>query len=67
MSYFNTKENCMHYSGKIWISGKIGERGNICADIGGTELMVLEYRPKITDENIVSAIKTIGWNPDEWL
>lgn len=67
MTYYNTKQNCNHYKGKIWLNGSIGTRGNICADIGKEELMVIAYVPMITEENIIGSIKAMGWNPENWL
>lgn len=63
----NTKAECKHYKGKIWLNGDIGTRGNICADTGREELMVIAYRPEITEENIVSAIEATGCVPEKWL
>ena len=63
----NTKAECKHYKGKIWLNGDIGTRGNICADTGREELMVISYRPEITAENIVLSIEAMGWRPEQWL
>lgn len=67
MAYKNTKENCKHYKGKIWLNGDIGTNGNICADIGREEFMVISYRPEITEANIVSAVDAMGWRREDWL
>lgn len=63
----NTKAECKHYKGKIWLNGEIGKRGNICADTGHKEMMVIAYKPVITEENIVLAIEAMGWSPERWL
>ena len=63
----NTKAECKHYKGKIWLNGEIGKRGNICADTGHKEMMVIAYVPVITEENIVGAIEAMGWESDRWL
>ncbi len=67
MTYYNTKKNCNHYSGKIWLNGSLGTRGNICADIGEKELMVIAYVSVITEQEIINWIKAMGWNPEYWL
>lgn len=64
---YNSKENCKHYKGKIWLNGDIGTRGNICADTGREELKVISYVPEITEENILSTIEAMGWRPEQWL
>ena len=65
--HYNTKEICNHYRGKIWLNGTIGTRGNICADTGKEDLFVIAYVPKITEEEIVKQIESIGWIPERWL
>ena len=63
----NTKTECKHYKGRIWLNGEIGKRGNICADTGHDDMMVIAYRPIITEENIVSAVEAMGWRVEDWL
>ena len=67
MIYIVTKDKCKHYKGKIYITGEIGGRGNVYADVGGTALFLICYLPVINDEQIRAWIKATGWNPDEWL
>lgn len=63
-----TKSDCTHYSGRIWLKGEIGGRGNVYAEITGSkELFLICYLPKITDEGIKNWIKATGWNPEQWL
>lgn len=63
----NTKAECKHYKGKIWLNGNIGTRGNICADTGREELMVISYVPQITDKAIENAVEAMGWRKEDWL
>lgn len=67
----NTKAECKHYSGRIWINGQLNGRGNICADLNNTpaggELRVIAYVPKITKEAIENAVEAMGWKLSEWL
>ena len=67
----NTKKECTHYNGRIWINGKMGSHGNICAELkntpAGGELKVIAHVPIITDEAIKDAIISNGWRLEDWI
>lgn len=65
--YINTKENNIHYKGKIWITpgDRLGK--NICLDTGRPELKVIAFVPEVTDDAVVSAIEAMGYNANDYL
>ena len=66
--FCNTKENNVHYKGKVWVTPDRPNLGrNICLDTGREELMVISFVPEITEERVVSAIKAMGYNPKDWM
>ena len=66
--YINTKENNVHYSGKVWITPEGKHPGqNICLDYGKPELKVIAYVPKVTEKVVVDSIKAMGYDPKDWM
>ena len=65
--YINTKENNVHYSGRVWIT--LGDRlgKNICLDTGREELKVIAFVPVVTDTVVEKAIMAMGYDPQDWM
>ncbi len=65
--YVNTKQNNIHYKGKVYVTpgDRLGK--NICLDTGREELKVIAYVPEVTEAIVVSAIKAMGYDPDDYL
>ena len=65
--YINTKENNIHYSGRVWITpgDRLGK--NICLDTGREELKVIAFVPEVNDEEVEKAIRAMGYNPQDWM
>ena len=66
-AYINTKENNVHYRGKIWVTPGDRKGKNICADTGREELMVIAFVPEVTEEQVRKSIVAIGWRPEDWM
>lgn len=67
MTYKNTKENNVHYKGKVWITKNPSSGSNICVDLGKEELYVIGYVDNVTDENVKAYIKANGWRIEDFL
>lgn len=67
-NYKNTKENCDHYNGKVWLS-KGGTGKNICLDIGREEFLVIAFVPakEINEKNVRDTIKARGFRVDDFM
>lgn len=66
--YINTKENNVHYKGKVWVTPDRPCAGrNICLDFGRPELKVIAFVPEITEERVVNAIEAMGYDPKDWM
>ena len=66
--YKNTKENCEHYNGKVWIS-KGGTGKNICLDTGREEFLVIAFVPEkdINEANVRDIIKARGFKVEYYM
>lgn len=65
--YINTKQNNIHYKGKVYITSGDRLGKNICLDTGRGELKVIAFVPEVTDEIVKSSIEAMGYNSSDWL
>ena len=65
--YINTKENNVHYKGRVWITPGDRKGKNICLDIGKDELKVIYFVPEVNDEVVEKAIEAMGYDPKDWM
>ena len=67
--YINTKENCDHFKGRVWISKGNTPGKNICLDLGRPELHVIAFEPAdmITEDNVREIIKARGFRVEDYL
>lgn len=68
MTYRNTKENCEHYKGKVWLS-KGGTGKNICLDIGKEEFIVIAFVPAedINEKLVRDIITARGFRVENYM
>ena len=66
-TYRNTKENNVHYKGKVWVTkgDRLGK--NICLDWGKDGLRVIAFVPEVNDETVTNAIKSMGYRVEDWM
>ena len=65
--YINTKQNNVHYRGRVWVTPGDRKGKNICLDFGREELRFIAYVPEVTDEEVEKQIRAFGYDPKDWM